>query len=127
MLLRRQTGRVPFPAPCGIALSRGSRIVNHGGGAADGAGAARAGGADEPNRFAAACRPGIGCYRAGMTDDRLILAIGRLEQALTRLETAPRPAAEPAADHALRQRHEALRGRTQEAIDRLDALLGDAA
>lgn len=68
-----------------------------------------------------------------MIDERLILAIGRLERALSRIETltqaaapAPVPAAGPA-DPALAGRHDALRARTAEAIVRLDALLGDAA
>ena len=68
---------------------------------------------------------------AGVTDERLILAIGRLERALARAEAAaraPRSGLPPASapDAALAERHESLRARTAEAILRLDALIGDA-
>lgn len=63
-----------------------------------------------------------------MTDDRLIIAIGRLERALTRAETAADRAVRDATlDQdlaALTSRHEKLRSRTQEAIDALDRLIG---
>lgn len=60
-----------------------------------------------------------------MTDERLILAIGRIERALSRLESARRAAVAP--DPSLAARHEALRACTAEAIARIDALLGAAA
>lgn len=63
-----------------------------------------------------------------MTDERLIIAIGRLERALTRAESAADSATTDAElGHrlaALDRRHEKLRGRTQEAIDALDRLIG---
>jgi hypothetical protein len=64
-----------------------------------------------------------------MSDDRLITAIGRLERALSRIEakgTAPAraPAVESRTDD-LEQRHQRLRARTQDAIERLDRLLGE--
>ena len=63
-----------------------------------------------------------------MTDERLILAIGRIERALSRLETTRQPPAPaPASDPALAVRHEALRARTAEAIMRMDALLDEVA
>jgi hypothetical protein len=61
-----------------------------------------------------------------MTNDRHIVAIGRLERALARAESAaarPRPAAE---DPEARARHQRLRDSTQAAIARLDTLLGPA-
>jgi hypothetical protein len=67
-----------------------------------------------------------------VTDERLIVAIGRLDQALTRLESAVHSAAPsaPAAGSAelteLRVRHERLKGRTQEAVAALDRLIGSA-
>jgi len=63
-----------------------------------------------------------------MSDDRLITAIGRLERALSRIEakgTAPAraPAIEARTDD-LEERHQRLRARTHEAIERLDRLIG---
>jgi hypothetical protein len=61
-----------------------------------------------------------------VTDDRLIIAIGRLDRALTRLESVAAQEREPAADSGdLAQRHERLRERTREAVDALDRLIGD--
>ena len=63
-----------------------------------------------------------------MTEERLIIAIGRLERALTRAENAAdgktRDAMVSASLAAINRRHEKLRGRTQEAIDALDRLIG---
>lgn len=73
-----------------------------------------------------ACGGARGCYPAGMTDERLILAIGRIERALSRLEAARLAPAAPALDPALATRHAALRACTAEAIARIDALLGAA-
>ncbi|ODU19955.1 MAG: hypothetical protein ABS87_12460 [Sphingomonas sp. SCN 67-18] len=62
-----------------------------------------------------------------MTDDRLIMAIGRLERALTRVEALAGPGRSP--DATIRrelanlvQRHERLRARTKDAIDAIDRL-----
>jgi hypothetical protein len=59
------------------------------------------------------------------TDERLILAIGRIEHALTRLERVPpvRADAPNAGDAELSGRHERLRTTVSDAILRLDRLL----
>jgi hypothetical protein len=66
-----------------------------------------------------------------MTDERLILAIGRIERALSRIESralAPRPS-EPDLDELqtrydqLDERHRRLRARANEAVDQLGLLL----
>jgi hypothetical protein len=62
-----------------------------------------------------------------MGDDRLSVALGRIERAVARLETMdsrPAPAAPPA--DGLAAAHEALRGRVEQAIGRIDRLLADA-
>lgn len=61
-----------------------------------------------------------------MSDDRLITAIGRIERALSRIET--RSASKTASsDQArqLEQRHRELRERTQAVVERLDQLIGE--
>ena len=64
-----------------------------------------------------------------MTDRRLILALGRLERALARVEgigSAPRPLSpdESEALFRLAERHRTLREATESAIERIDRLLG---
>jgi hypothetical protein len=67
-----------------------------------------------------------------MADDRLDLAIGRLERALARVEAAselpvpstPGPSTEDYAD--LERRHSALRRRAISTIAELDAIIGHA-
>jgi hypothetical protein len=62
-----------------------------------------------------------------MTDERLIMAIGRLERAVTRVEAAAGAAdAQRAELAALRKRHDRLRGKAQEAIDAIDRLTQSA-
>ncbi|WP_131819265.1 hypothetical protein [Sphingomonas jatrophae] len=64
-----------------------------------------------------------------MNDERIIVAVGRLERALARAEAAAaRPPSAPVADpdEELRARHQRLRDSTQAAIARLDTLLGPA-
>lgn len=68
-----------------------------------------------------------------MTDDRLPLAIGRLERAVAKLESRPSPTGdaqqlkELQMRHAqLEARHEALRLRTAAAVERLSQLLDTA-
>lgn len=66
-----------------------------------------------------------------MTDDRLIMAIGRLERALTRVETLAAPGGSRDAAalrelESLARRHERLRSRTKDAIDAIDRLTGTA-
>lgn len=58
-----------------------------------------------------------------MTDARTLIAIGRLDQALARIEAAARAA--PAADPELARRHERLRARTRDAVAALDRLIGE--
>jgi hypothetical protein len=64
-----------------------------------------------------------------MNDDRLTIAIGRLEQAIGALErrvpTAPAIIGDEP-DESLRQRHAALRARTAAAVERLSQLLDTA-
>jgi hypothetical protein len=55
-----------------------------------------------------------------MTDDRLILAIGRLERALSRIEAK---IAGGDTDGELRHRHEKLRDRVADTVERIDRLL----
>jgi len=61
-----------------------------------------------------------------MADDRIIVAIGRIERALTRVERiarTPSPAA-PTDDYAqLAARHERLRAETESSIETLDRLI----
>jgi hypothetical protein len=66
-----------------------------------------------------------------MPDERLVLAIGRLERALARLEALPppRPAAESVkrADFvALEARHRRLRDSAATALSGIDRLIGNA-
>jgi len=66
-----------------------------------------------------------------MTDERLILAIGRIERALSRIESSDLASRPPAPElHALQQRydrlnerHLRLRARANEAVDQLGLLL----
>jgi hypothetical protein len=56
------------------------------------------------------------------------MAIGRIERALARIESATARGAESAdtADGVLREAHEALRGRVHEALTQLDGLIAAA-
>ena len=56
-----------------------------------------------------------------MAQEQLILAIGRIERALSRLETIKISAG---SDAELQARHDALKSETREAIRDIDALLG---
>ncbi|MEA3032918.1 MAG: hypothetical protein QOH86_934 [Sphingomonadales bacterium] len=59
-----------------------------------------------------------------MGDEKAFAAVGRIERALARIEAA---AARPAApDGALREAHEALRGKVETAIRQIDQLLMSA-
>ena len=62
-----------------------------------------------------------------MPDERAIIAIGRIERALARIEAAagraPRPSANDDELAELRQRHQALRDRVQGAVSQIDQLL----
>ena len=66
-----------------------------------------------------------------MPDERLVLAIGRLERALARIEALPppRPSSESVAraDYAaLEARHRRLRDSTATALQGIDRLIGGA-
>ncbi len=91
------------------------------------------------NRSGGACLPRATAvlFRGDMSDDTLLLAIGRLERAVHRLEerlpAALAPAPARPGDQALHERyerleerHRALRERTSSAVERLTRLL-DAA
>lgn len=57
-----------------------------------------------------------------MSDDRMIIAIGRIERALSRIETLQEPAA--GALKALQEKHAQLRSETGSALAELDTLIG---
>ena len=60
-----------------------------------------------------------------MGDEKALAAVGRIERALARIEAAAsRPS--PASDGALREAHEALRGKVETAIRQIDQLLMSA-
>jgi len=63
-----------------------------------------------------------------MGDEKAFAAVGRIERALARIEAAAaaRPAAPPDPDGALREAHEALRGKVETAIRQIDQLLMSA-
>ncbi|MCJ8156018.1 hypothetical protein [Sphingomonas sp. LaA6.9] len=61
-----------------------------------------------------------------MSEDRLILAIGRLERALSRVEAAagrPVRTHDDAALQSLSERHEKLKSQVESAIEALDRLI----
>lgn len=61
------------------------------------------------------------------TDERLVLALGRIEHALSRLERAaealPAAVAAESQDPLLTARHERLRATVEQAVARIDRLL----
>jgi hypothetical protein len=62
-----------------------------------------------------------------MGDEKALAAVGRIERALARIEVAAaRPPAPSAPDGALREAHEALRGKVETAIRQIDQLLMSA-
>ncbi len=61
-----------------------------------------------------------------MAAQRLIVAIGRVERALSRLERLPDTLV-PAADNEVAARHEMLKAETREAIKAIDDILGGGA
>ncbi len=60
-----------------------------------------------------------------MGQDRMEVAIGRIESALARIESAAQRASVSASssDGALKEAHEALRGRVRDALAQLDGLI----
>jgi hypothetical protein len=61
-----------------------------------------------------------------MATQRLIVAIGRIERALSRLEQMPQSLPEPV-DEDLVHRHETLKAETRAAIGEIDRILAGAA
>ena len=61
-----------------------------------------------------------------MAAQRLIVAIGRIERALSRLERLPDLRA-PEMDNELAVRHERLKAETREAIQQIDDILAGSA
>lgn len=63
-----------------------------------------------------------------MAQEELIMAIGRIERALSRLEQAPIPRSSSGeTDEQLRKKHELLKRETSKAIHDIDALLKQGA
>jgi hypothetical protein len=62
-----------------------------------------------------------------MAQPQLIMAIGRIERALSRIEQAPRPAAGTGVDPELLSKHEQLKSETRAAIADMDRLLSGQA
>ena len=58
-----------------------------------------------------------------MENERLILAIGRIERALSRIEAAKEKNTAPQPDEALEQKHTALKEEMQQAIQTIDGLI----
>lgn len=61
-----------------------------------------------------------------MPDNKLIIAIGRIERALSRLEQLEVPMISHD-ENNLRAKHEALKSETRSAISALDSLIGEGA
>lgn len=62
-----------------------------------------------------------------MAQPQLIMAIGRIERALSRIEQAPQPSHKAGLDSELETKHERLKAETTAAIADLDVLLSDQA
>jgi hypothetical protein len=62
-----------------------------------------------------------------MAQQQLILAIGRIERALSRLEQLPGKPISPSGNPELEARHEKLKGETKAAINDIDKILAGAA
>ncbi len=58
-----------------------------------------------------------------MENERVILAIGRIERALSRIETAKAEAPDTQIDAALEKRHAALKEEMKQAIHTIDGLI----
>ena len=62
-----------------------------------------------------------------MAQQQLIMAIGRVERALSRIEQAPHPTATAGSDSELLAKHERLKSQTKAAIADLDQLISGQA
>ena len=62
-----------------------------------------------------------------MAQQQLIIAIGRIERALSRIEQVPRPAVSVGNDDQLLARHQQLKSETKAAIADLDQLISGLA
>ena len=62
-----------------------------------------------------------------MAQPQLIMAIGRIERALSRIEQAPRPTVGAGGDTELLAKHERLKSETRAAIADLDEMLSGLA
>ena len=62
-----------------------------------------------------------------MAQQQLIIAIGRIERALSRIEQAPRPTVNLGNDDQLLAKHEKLKSETKAAIADLDQLISGLA
>ncbi len=58
-----------------------------------------------------------------MENERVIIAIGRIERALSRIEAAKATSPAIAADAALEERHSALKEEMKQAIETIDGLI----
>lgn len=58
-----------------------------------------------------------------MENERVILAIGRIERALSRIETTKENATNQQTDEALEKRHAALKDEMTQAIHTIDGLI----
>ncbi|MEH6756503.1 MAG: hypothetical protein V7676_03210 [Parasphingorhabdus sp.] len=58
-----------------------------------------------------------------MENERVILAIGRIERALSRIETAKETSSNQVADAAMQKRHAALKDEMKQAIHTIDGLI----
>ncbi|VAV87032.1 hypothetical protein MNBD_ALPHA04-877 [hydrothermal vent metagenome] len=58
-----------------------------------------------------------------MENERVILAIGRIERALSRIEAAKATGMAGDADKALEERHSALKDEMKQAIETIDGLI----
>lgn len=58
-----------------------------------------------------------------MENERVILAVGRIERALSRIEAAAQASTNGQADAALEKRHAALKDEMKQAIHTIDGLI----
>jgi hypothetical protein len=65
------------------------------------------------------------CYALRMSDERTNAALARIDAALRRIETAASRDQTPLDQNALADRHAALRAKTGDALQALNALIAD--